>query len=128
MARRLLDFGVRSAIVTLDRDGMAWADAGGAARLFPARPRQVCDITGAGDMVLATLGYMFACGADAGEAIEVANVAGGLEVERLGVVPLDAPRNPRGTLARLRRRPLQDPRRRRARRRVAAAARPAGGS
>ena len=26
-ARRLLDFGVDSALVTLDRDGMAWADA-----------------------------------------------------------------------------------------------------
>jgi D-beta-D-heptose 7-phosphate kinase / D-beta-D-heptose 1-phosphate adenosyltransferase len=87
-ARQLLQFGVRSAIVTLDRDGMAWADAAGGARLFPARPRQVCDITGAGDMVLSTLGYMLACGAEAGEAIEVANVAGGLEVERLGVVPL----------------------------------------
>jgi D-beta-D-heptose 7-phosphate kinase/D-beta-D-heptose 1-phosphate adenosyltransferase len=56
--------------------------------LFPARPRQVCDITGAGDMVLAVLGYMLAAGADPAAAIEVANVAGGLEVERLGVVPL----------------------------------------
>jgi D-beta-D-heptose 7-phosphate kinase/D-beta-D-heptose 1-phosphate adenosyltransferase len=87
-ARRLLDFGVHSAIVTLDRDGMAWADQSGAARLFPARPRQVCDITGAGDMVLAVLGYMLAGRADPSAAIEAANVAGGLEVERLGVVPL----------------------------------------
>jgi D-beta-D-heptose 7-phosphate kinase / D-beta-D-heptose 1-phosphate adenosyltransferase len=87
-ARRLLEFGVRSAIVTLDRDGMAWADQSGDVRLFPARPRQVCDITGAGDMVLAVLGYMLAAGADPAAAIETANVAGGLEVERLGVVPL----------------------------------------
>ena len=87
-ARRLLDFGIDSALVTLDRDGMAWADASGDARLFSARPRQVCDITGAGDMVLAALGYMIAAGADYPTAIEVANTAGGLEVERLGVVPL----------------------------------------
>ena len=87
-ARRLLDFGVESVIVTLDRDGMAWADRKGHAQLFPARPRQVCDITGAGDMVLAVLGYMLAAGAEPAAAIEVANVAGGLEVERLGVVPL----------------------------------------
>jgi D-beta-D-heptose 7-phosphate kinase/D-beta-D-heptose 1-phosphate adenosyltransferase len=87
-ARRLLHFGVRSAIVTLDRDGMAWADQSGRACLFPARPRQVCDITGAGDMVLSVLGYMLAAGAEPAAAIEVANVAGGLEVERLGVVPL----------------------------------------
>ena len=87
-AGKLLDFGVQSVIVTLDRDGMAWADRNGHAQLFPARPRQVCDITGAGDMVLSVLGYMLAAGADAASAIEVANVAGGLEVERLGVVPL----------------------------------------
>ena len=87
-ARKLLDFGLQSVIVTLDRDGMAWVDRNGQAKLFPARPRQVCDITGAGDMVLSVLGYMLAAGADAASAIEAANVAGGLEVERLGVVPL----------------------------------------
>jgi D-beta-D-heptose 7-phosphate kinase/D-beta-D-heptose 1-phosphate adenosyltransferase len=86
--RRLLDFGVQSVVVTLDRDGMAWVDRSGRRQLFPARPRQVCDITGAGDMVLAVLGYMLAARADPAAAIEVANVAGGLEVERLGVVPL----------------------------------------
>lgn len=87
-ARRLLQFGVESAIVTLDRDGMAWADRSGQSGLVSTRPRQVCDITGAGDMVLATLGYALAAGADAATAIEIANTAGGLEVERLGVVPL----------------------------------------
>jgi D-beta-D-heptose 7-phosphate kinase/D-beta-D-heptose 1-phosphate adenosyltransferase len=87
-ARRLLDFGVESVIVTLDRDGMAWVDHSGQGRLFPSRPRQVCDITGAGDMVLSILGYIMAAGGDAAAAIEVGNVAGGLEVERLGVVPL----------------------------------------
>ncbi len=87
-ARKLLDFGLESVIVTLDRDGMAWVDRSGEPRLFTARPRQVCDITGAGDMVLSVLGYMLAAGADPAAAIEVANVAGGLEVERLGVVPL----------------------------------------
>ena len=57
---------LQSAIVTLDRDGMAWVDRNGRAQLFPARPRQVCDITGAGDMVLSVLGYMLAAGADHG--------------------------------------------------------------
>jgi len=87
-ARRLLEFGIESVLVTLDRDGIAWADRRGNARLFPCRPRQVCDITGAGDMVLSTLGYCLAAGADFPAAIEIANTAGGLEVERLGVVPL----------------------------------------
>jgi D-beta-D-heptose 7-phosphate kinase/D-beta-D-heptose 1-phosphate adenosyltransferase len=87
-ARRLLAFGVQTAAVTLDRDGIAWADSPDGGRLFPVRPRQVYDITGAGDMVLAALGYCLAAGADWSAAIELANLAGGLEVERLGVVPL----------------------------------------
>jgi len=87
-ARRLLEFGVDVAVVTMDRDGMVWADRSGRSDHCPARPRQVYDITGAGDMVISTLGYCLAAGADWPEAIELANLAGGLEVERLGVVPL----------------------------------------
>lgn len=87
-ARQLVALGIETVLVTLDRDGIAWADQWGNARLFPCRPRQVCDITGAGDMVLSTLGYSLAAGADFPAAIELANTAGGLEVERLGVVPL----------------------------------------
>lgn len=87
-ATRLLAFGVEAAAVTLDRDGIAWADRQGNRQHFPVRQRQVCDITGAGDTVLAALGYCFAAGADYVEAVEIANLAGGLEVERLGVVPI----------------------------------------
>lgn len=88
-ARRLLDFGIESAIVTLDRDGMAWAHRDGRTGLFPVRQRQVYDITGAGDMALATIGFGLAGGLDWPQIITLANVAGGLEVERLGVVPLE---------------------------------------
>ncbi|NQU25785.1 MAG: bifunctional heptose 7-phosphate kinase/heptose 1-phosphate adenyltransferase [Candidatus Nealsonbacteria bacterium] len=87
-ARQMLRFGVESAMVTLDRDGIAWADAKDNARWFPVCPRQVYDITGAGDMVLSALGYALAAGADWPTAVELANLAGGLEVERLGVVPI----------------------------------------
>jgi len=88
-ARRMLRFGVESAMVTLDRDGMAWADVHGGGGLFPViHRREVYDITGAGDMVLSALGYCLAAGADWRIAVELANLAGGLEVERLGVVPV----------------------------------------
>src|SRR6185369_6564725 len=53
--------------------------------IFPTRPRQVYDITGAGDMVMATLGLALAAGADYDPAIRLANIAGGLEVEKIGV-------------------------------------------
>jgi D-beta-D-heptose 7-phosphate kinase/D-beta-D-heptose 1-phosphate adenosyltransferase len=73
------------AIVTLDKDGMALAGRDGLRAVFPTRPRQVYDITGAGDMVLSVLGLALASGAAYEAAIRLANVAGGLEVERIGV-------------------------------------------
>jgi D-beta-D-heptose 7-phosphate kinase / D-beta-D-heptose 1-phosphate adenosyltransferase len=79
---------LEAAVVTLDKEGMALAHADGRREVFPTRPRQVYDITGAGDMVLAVLGMALAAGADYGPAIRLANVAGGLEVERVGVATL----------------------------------------
>jgi D-beta-D-heptose 7-phosphate kinase/D-beta-D-heptose 1-phosphate adenosyltransferase len=76
---------LEAGIVTLDKDGMAFAHRDGRAAVFPTRPRQVYDITGAGDMVMATLGLALAAGADYDAAIRLANVAGGLEVEKIGV-------------------------------------------
>jgi D-beta-D-heptose 7-phosphate kinase/D-beta-D-heptose 1-phosphate adenosyltransferase len=77
---------LEAGIVTLDKDGMALAHRDGRSAVFPTRPRQVYDITGAGDMVMATLGLALAAGADYDAAIRLANVAGGLEVEKIGVV------------------------------------------
>lgn len=75
-------------VVTMDRDGMVLVDQEGRGRHFPVRPRDVYDITGAGDMVLAVIGMVLAAGFDYPEAIGVANAAGGLEVERVGVATL----------------------------------------
>jgi D-beta-D-heptose 7-phosphate kinase/D-beta-D-heptose 1-phosphate adenosyltransferase len=76
---------LEAAIVTLDREGMALAHADGRSQVFPTRARQVYDITGAGDMVMAVLGMALAAGADYDPAIRLANIAGGLEVEKIGV-------------------------------------------
>jgi D-beta-D-heptose 7-phosphate kinase / D-beta-D-heptose 1-phosphate adenosyltransferase len=77
--------GLEAGIVTLDKDGMALAHRDGRGLVLPTRPRQVYDITGAGDMVMATLGLALAAGADYDPAIRLANIAGGLEVEKIGV-------------------------------------------
>jgi len=79
---------LRAAIITLDRDGMALVPPDGAGIIYPTRPRNVYDITGAGDMVLAALGLCVAEGVPLSLAVPLANVAGGLEVERVGVVPI----------------------------------------
>ncbi|MGH7139031.1 MAG: D-glycero-beta-D-manno-heptose 1-phosphate adenylyltransferase [Pirellulales bacterium] len=72
-------------IVTLDRDGMALVDRDGAANVFPTRPRAVYDITGAGDMALAMIGIALAAKTSPAVALQLANVAAGLEVEKIGV-------------------------------------------
>lgn len=77
-----------SVVVTLDREGMVLVTQGEAGRLFPTKPREVYDITGAGDMVLAVIGLCEACGIGLPTAIRLANVAAGLEVERWGVAPI----------------------------------------
>jgi D-beta-D-heptose 7-phosphate kinase/D-beta-D-heptose 1-phosphate adenosyltransferase len=76
---------LEAAIVTLDKEGMALAHRDGRRQVFPTRPRQVYDITGAGDMVMSVLAMALAAGADYEPAIRLANVAGGLEVEKIGV-------------------------------------------
>jgi D-beta-D-heptose 7-phosphate kinase/D-beta-D-heptose 1-phosphate adenosyltransferase len=76
---------LEAAVITLDKDGMALAHRDGRRQVFPTRPRQVYDITGAGDMVLSVLAMALAAGADYDAAIALANVAGGLEVEKIGV-------------------------------------------
>jgi D-beta-D-heptose 7-phosphate kinase/D-beta-D-heptose 1-phosphate adenosyltransferase len=72
-------------IVTLDKDGMALAGRDSGRGIYPTRSRQVYDITGAGDMVLSVLGLALAAAANYADAIRLANVAGGLEVEKVGV-------------------------------------------
>ena len=80
--------GMEAALVTLDRDGMALVRSDGRSEIVPTRPRQVYDITGAGDMVLSVVGLCLAAGADYDEAAALGNVAGGLEVEKIGVALL----------------------------------------
>ena len=75
------------AVITLDRDGMAYATAEESGTI-PCRPRDVCDVTGAGDMVLATLGMSRANQFPWRESLQLANTAAGLEVERFGVEPV----------------------------------------
>jgi D-beta-D-heptose 7-phosphate kinase/D-beta-D-heptose 1-phosphate adenosyltransferase len=76
---------LEAAIITLDKDGMAMKHRDGRAKHFPTRPRHVYDITGAGDMVMSMLGLALAAGADYEQAIQLGNIAGGLEVEKIGV-------------------------------------------
>jgi D-beta-D-heptose 7-phosphate kinase/D-beta-D-heptose 1-phosphate adenosyltransferase len=74
--------------VTLDADGAALIGPGGSFEHLPTKKRDVYDVTGAGDEVLAAMATALACGAELHEAVMLANIAGGLEVEKFGCVPI----------------------------------------
>jgi D-beta-D-heptose 7-phosphate kinase/D-beta-D-heptose 1-phosphate adenosyltransferase len=71
-------------VITLDKEG-AYLKTDSISELVPTRPRDVYDVTGAGDMVLATLAVTLAADCDYRSAVQIANIAGGLEVEKFGV-------------------------------------------
>ncbi len=77
-------------VVTLDRDGAVVIEKDQDAVHLPTRPRSVYDNTGAGDAVLACLAAAIASGASWPDAVRLANIAGGLEVEKFGCVPITA--------------------------------------
>jgi rfaE bifunctional protein kinase chain/domain len=70
-------------IVTRSEDGMSLFTAT-ETRHEPTRAREVYDVSGAGDTVIATLSLMVAAGADLPAAMRVANHAAGIVVGKLG--------------------------------------------
>ena len=70
-------------LLTRSEEGMSLFDAAGHLQV-PAQAREVFDVTGAGDTVIATLASMLACGMSLREAMPIANRAGGIVVGKFG--------------------------------------------
>jgi D-beta-D-heptose 7-phosphate kinase / D-beta-D-heptose 1-phosphate adenosyltransferase len=70
-------------LITRGPDGMTLASADGIAH-FPAEVREVADVTGAGDTVIATLAAWLGSGHDIKEACRIASVAAGIAVGHRG--------------------------------------------
>ncbi|HMC13705.1 MAG TPA: D-glycero-beta-D-manno-heptose-7-phosphate kinase [Gallionellaceae bacterium] len=71
-------------LVTRSEEGMSLYRADQQPFRVAARAREVYDVSGAGDTVIATLAVMLASGADLQQAVEVANRAAGIVVGKLG--------------------------------------------
>ena len=74
---------VDNLVLTRSEQGMSLFDAAGHMHV-PAQAREVFDVTGAGDTVIATLAAMLAAGVSVRDALPVANRAGGIVVGRFG--------------------------------------------
>jgi rfaE bifunctional protein kinase chain/domain len=77
------ELGLDALLLTRGDKGMIVYRAAGIQHV-PARPREVSDVSGAGDTVIATLAVMLAAGAELSEAVRVANHAAGIVVGKLG--------------------------------------------
>ena len=82
------------ALVTLSEHGVhVHQPAAGVQHVHqPAHAREIADVSGAGDTVIAVATCLYALGVPATEMARVANLAGGLVCENVGVVPLDPER------------------------------------
>jgi rfaE bifunctional protein kinase chain/domain len=70
-------------LITRSEEGMSlFADSG--TLHIPAQAREVFDVTGAGDTVIATLGALLAAGATLPDAVRIANAAAGVVVGKFG--------------------------------------------
>jgi rfaE bifunctional protein kinase chain/domain len=74
---------VGAMLLTRSEEGMTLFDASGVIH-EPARAREVFDVTGAGDTVIATLAALLAAGVPLPEAMRLANKAGGIVVGKFG--------------------------------------------
>ncbi len=70
-------------LVTRSEDGMSLYRAHEILH-EPTQTREVFDVSGAGDTVIATLAVMLACGSEWSEAVRIANRAAGIVVGKLG--------------------------------------------
>jgi D-beta-D-heptose 7-phosphate kinase / D-beta-D-heptose 1-phosphate adenosyltransferase len=76
------DYKLDLSLITLSEQGVAIYDKN--FRIYPTTVREVFDVTGAGDTILASLGFALACDANIDEAIRFANLAAGVVVGKIG--------------------------------------------
>jgi bifunctional ADP-heptose synthase (sugar kinase/adenylyltransferase) len=78
-------------MLTLSENGVYVSSVSGNKHI-PAHKRDIADVSGAGDTVIATTALCLAAGLNEFKTAEIANLAGGLVCEHVGVVPIDKAR------------------------------------
>jgi rfaE bifunctional protein kinase chain/domain len=88
----LADLGSPWLLVTQGEEGMTLFAQGGSATHIPTAAREVFDVTGAGDTVVAAFTLGMAAGLEAVDAARLANIAAGVVVGELGTATVSAAR------------------------------------
>ncbi|MEO6596033.1 MAG: bifunctional heptose 7-phosphate kinase/heptose 1-phosphate adenyltransferase [Planctomycetota bacterium] len=85
VAQRLREItGIKTAVITLGKDGIFFEKEDGSHRIIPTEARAVFDVTGAGDTVVAVLTFCRAAGVSLEDSLRLANHAAGITVGKLG--------------------------------------------
>jgi D-beta-D-heptose 7-phosphate kinase/D-beta-D-heptose 1-phosphate adenosyltransferase len=89
--RKLLaDLDITAVLITQGEEGMTLFQRSEEPAHFHALARQVYDVTGAGDTVIATLATAVGSGSDLRMAAKLANIAAGIVVEQVGTTSITA--------------------------------------
>ena len=78
-------------MLTLSENGL-YLDGGTGGKRFPTTPRNIADVSGAGDTVISIAAMGLAAGLDIESVALLSNLAGGQVCESPGVVPVDRAR------------------------------------
>ena len=80
----------RAVVATRGKQGLTAVPGEGRPVHWPAEAREVFDVSGAGDTVIAVLGAALAVGASLADAARLANIAGGVVVGKVGTAAVSA--------------------------------------
>ncbi|MDH5487956.1 MAG: PfkB family carbohydrate kinase, partial [Gammaproteobacteria bacterium] len=83
-AKLIKELNLGGVLVTRGEDGMSLVEQDGRVLHIPVHKREVFDVTGAGDTVIAAIGCAWAVGSPLDDALHLANLAAGIVVGKLG--------------------------------------------
>lgn len=89
----------QAVLITLGEKGMALFEQGQEGNFMGTRAREVADVSGAGDTVIATVTFALTGGASMREAVTLANFAAGVVCEEVGVVAIEREKLTRSILS-----------------------------
>ena len=87
----ITDLDLEALLVTRGEHGMSLIRPDEPELHFPARSREVFDVTGAGDTVISVLGASLGAGKPLPGAVALANIAAGIAVSKVGTVSVSGP-------------------------------------
>jgi len=88
----IFDLGLKGLLITQSEDGMTLFRPDAKAEHIETAVREIYDVTGAGDTVIACLGASIATGADYFSAAKIANIGAGIVIRQLGTTQITADR------------------------------------